>query len=247
MGSRSRRTRKQNHQFNDAEVIEDTRKKFKKAQNFHLKQIQPLTDNQEQSFRSFWEGQNLVLHGCAGSGKTYISLYLGLNDLLKGDFKKIIIVRSAVMTRDQGFLPGTLQEKMAQYEVPYKDIFQDLFGRADAYDMFKKKNAVEFMSTSFLRGLTFDDALIVIDEFQNMTFHELSTVLMRVGNNSKVIVCGDIEQDDLGHKQKRESTGAEQFIRVAQKMKCFDVIRFNENDIVRSGFVKQFILAARQV
>lgn len=246
MGKRSRKPR---HEYPEGfGTVEETRR-YKKGPKdpFSLKEIKPLTNNQEASFRSFWEGKNLVLHGCAGTGKTYISLFLGLNDLLKGVFKKIIIVRSAVTTRDQGFLPGTLQEKMAQYEAPYRDICQDLFGRGDAYDLMKKRGTVEFMSTSFLRGLTFDDSLVIIDEFQNMTFHELSTVLMRVGNNTKVIVCGDVEQDDLGHRQKREYTGAEQFIRVAHKMSVFDVVQFDENDIVRSGFVKQLIVASRQI
>jgi phosphate starvation-inducible protein PhoH len=214
---------------------------------FGMKQIVPITDNQEVLFESYREGKNLLAVGSAGTGKTYISLYLALKDVMaKNDYKEIIIVRSTVQSREQGHMPGDAKEKAAYFEVPYADIVNDLFNRADAYTIMKQKNMIRFMSTSFIRGLTFDDALIIVDECQNMRWDEIRTIMTRVGEGSRIIFCGDTKQDDLhASKNRMDVSGLRQFKRVIDKMstECFDTIEFTVNDIVRSGLVKEFIMA----
>lgn len=248
MGKRPNRRDEPPVEIEDTELTPEEEKNRRQKKvlnyNFKLKQIKPLTKNQDSAFHGYWGGKNLLLHGMAGTGKTYIAFYLALNDLLRGMFKRIVIVRSAVTTRDQGFLPGTLAEKMALYEAPYRDIFADLLGRRDGYDLLKKKENLDFMSTSFIRGITLDDAIIIIDEVQNLTDHEINSVLTRVGNNSKVIICGDFRQDDLKLTGKRsQESGIINLLRTAEKMSSFDIVEFKVEDIVRSGFVKEYIIA----
>ena len=151
-----------------------------------LREIEPLTRNQLKVFES---SKNLVLHGLAGTGKTFISCYLAFDDMAKNEYERLVIIRSAVPTRDIGFLPGTEKEKQSVYEEPYKDICIDLFGRGDAYQILKQKNIVDFMTTSFIRGITLRNAVIVIDECQNMSFHELDSIITRMGNHCRVIFC----------------------------------------------------------
>ena len=202
--------------------------------NFELREIEPLTRNQLKAFETT---DHLVLHGLAGTGKTFISSYLAFDDMAKGDFQKLIIIRSAVPTRDIGFLPGTEKEKSSVYEEPYKDISNDLFSRGDAYEILKQKNIVEFMTTSFIRGITLRDAVILIDECQNMSFHELDSINTRIGENCRVIFCGDFRQADL------RSNGLKDFFRVLERMHAFTFIEFEVEDIVRSDFVKQYIIS----
>jgi phosphate starvation-inducible protein PhoH len=202
--------------------------------NFELREIEPLTRNQLKAFETT---DHLVLHGLAGTGKTFISSYLAFDDMAKGDFQKLIIIRSAVPTRDIGFLPGTEKEKSSVYEEPYKDISNDLFSRGDAYEILKQKNIVEFMTTSFIRGITLRDAVILIDECQNMSFHELDSIITRIGENCRVIFCGDFRQADL------RSNGLKDFFRVLERMHTFTFIEFEVEDIVRSDFVKQYIIS----
>ena len=202
--------------------------------NFELREIEPLTRNQLKAFETT---DHLVLHGLAGTGKTFISSYLAFDDMAKGDFQKLIIIRSAVPTRDIGFLPGTEKEKSSVYEEPYKDISNDLFSRGDAYEILKQKNIVEFMTTSFIRGITLRDAVILIDECQNMSFHELDSIITRMGENCRVIFCGDFRQADL------RGNGIKDFFRVLERMLLFTFIEFEIEDIVRSDFVKQYIIS----
>lgn len=211
-----------------------------------LKIVTPLTYNQEEAFREWFEGQNLCLFGSAGAGKSFLACFMALDAVLKRHQEKIIIVRSIVPSRDVGFLPGTRAEKAEPYELPYHDIFHELMGRKSTYEDMKKAAKVEFIETSFVRGLTWDNAVIIVDEFQNLTFHEINSIMTRVGNNSRVIVSGDILQTDLSGKGK-EITGAERFLRVIQEMKAFSSIHFTVNDIVRSGFVKSWIMATEAV
>lgn len=211
--------------------------------NFRLKDIKPLTENQESVFHSYFSGQNVLMYGCAGSGKSFISLYLALNDLIAGKYKKIIIVRSAVASREVGFLPGTLAEKLAFYELPYQDMVSDLAQLPGAYDWLKSKDMLEFLSTSFVRGITLDDCIIIIDEAQNMLLHELSSILTRVGKNTKVFICGDTRQNDLAHAKGKQESGLPQMVNIAKHMKSFGVVEFQVKDIVRSGFVYDFLLA----
>lgn len=207
--------------------------------NLVLQEIEPLTQNQLIAFES---QKNLVLHGVAGTGKTYISLYLALDDMTKGLYQQTVLIRSAVSTRDMGFLPGTDKEKAAVYEEPYKDICIELFQRGDAYEMLKKQGLVHFMTTSFIRGVTLRNATIIVDECQNMSFHELDSIITRIGEGCRVIFCGDFRQTDFTERS-REKTGLPAFLRVLKAMDEFDMIDFTVKDIVRSDFVKKYIIA----
>jgi phosphate starvation-inducible PhoH-like protein len=214
---------------------------------FGMKQITPITDNQDRLFDSYNQGKNILAIGSAGTGKTYISLYLALKDVMaKNQYKEIIIIRSSVQSREQGHMPGDAKDKMAHFEAPYIDIVNDLFERGDAYQIMKQKNLIRFMSTSFIRGLTFDNALILVDECQNMRWDEIRTIMTRVGEGSKIMLCGDTKQDDLAcSKNRLDVSGLRQFKRVIDKMgsNCFDTIEFTVDDIVRSGLVREFIIA----
>jgi phosphate starvation-inducible protein PhoH len=203
-----------------------------------LHEIEPLTLNQVKAFES---KKNLILHGLAGTGKTFISSYLAYDDMSKGIYDKLVIIRSAVPTRDMGFLPGTEKEKASVYEEPYKDIANELFQRGDAYGIMKQKNLVEFMTTSFIRGITLRDAVIIIDECQNMSFHELDSIITRMGENCRVIFCGDFRQADL------KQNGMKDFMQILKRMELFDFIDFQVEDIVRSDFVKSYIIAKNEL
>ena len=210
-----------------------------------LKQIKPKNDAQRQVFESFYEN-HLLLHGYAGTGKTYLSLYLALKEILEyPKFHKIIIVRSAVQTRDQGFMPGTAEEKMAHYERPYYDAVNDLCGRGDAYDILCNRGSIEFMSTSFIRGITLDHAIVIVDEVQNMTFQELDTIMTRIGKNSKIVFCGDFRQSDL--RRDKEKSGLVDFMKVLDQVKGIEHIEFQIDDIVRSGITKSYIIARAEM
>lgn len=210
--------------------------------NFTLRTIDPLTVNQEKTFESWEDGQNLLLVGTAGTGKSFLSAYLGMKSVIEDkQSNKLTIVRSVVPTRDMGYLPGSNKEKSKVYEAPYYSIFSELFGRGDAYDYLKNKNMVEFMTTSFVRGITINDSIILVDEFQNMTPGELHSIFTRVGKNCRIIFAGDIKQTDLNGK--REESGFKDFFKVINKMREFDTVEFTRDDIVRSNIVKSYIIA----
>jgi len=210
--------------------------------HFELRKITPLTPNQEKTFNAYNQGYNLILHGYAGTGKSYISLYLALKEILSGSqiYDKIVIVRSVVPSRDIGFLPGSIKDKIKVYEEPYKEICDNLFGRGDGYDVLKMKGLIEFTTTSFLRGTTFNNAIVIVDELQNMTFPELDTVMTRMGEKSKVMFCGDFRQTDL--TKEAEKSGIKHFINITKKMSRFEYVEFEKQDIVRSGLVKDYII-----
>lgn len=217
-------------------------------QSFRLKKIAPMTDTQSDVFDAYYENFNLFLYGVAGTGKTYISLYLALKEVLNPNspYRKVYVVRSSVPSRDMGFMPGKLQDKMAVYEAPYISMLNDLFGRGDAYEVAVQKRCFEMISTSFLRGTTFENAIVIADEIQNMSFQELDTLITRIGNNAKVIMCGDIEQCDL-IRNKYDTTGLPAFKKILDGMQSFDFVEFQAEDIVRSGLVKEYILQKRNV
>lgn len=215
----------------------------------NLKEIVPLTENQTKTFEAFQQrGKNLLLHGSAGTGKTFLSLYLSLLEVVQkssSKYKSIVIIRSVVPTRDIGFLPGTLQEKSKVYENPYEDICCELFGRGDAYQILKKKELIEFTTTSFLRGLTLRNCIIIVDEVNNMTFHELDSVISRVGTNAKIIFAGDYSQTDLTNWKDQD--GLLDFMDILQEMNSFEFVEFGIEDIVRSGLVKEYLLAKHRL
>ena len=216
---------------------------------FAMKKIEPMTKNQRILFQEYSDSQNLLAIGSAGTGKTYISLYLALKDVMdRNEYKEIIIIRSSVQSREQGHMPGGAQEKMANFEAPYVDIVNDLFERADGYDIMKQKKMIRFMSTSFIRGLTFDNAVIIVDECQNMRLDELRTIITRVGEGSKIIFCGDTKQDDLDcSKNRMDVSGLRKFKQILDRMECFSTIQFTVDDVVRSGLVKEFIISEEEL
>ena len=214
--------------------------------NLSLKHFEPLTANQKLTYQNF-NHKNLMLHGMAGTGKSFISLYLSLKEVIKSEsiYKKVVIVRSVVPTRDMGFLPGNNKEKTKVYEAPYYAICTELFGRGDAYEILKSRGLVDFISTSFIRGITLNDCIIVVDEIANLTLHELDSIITRVGKNCKIIFSGDFSQSDFTREQDRN--GLKDFMRIIERMKSFEFIEFNENDIVRSAMVKEYIISKHRL
>lgn len=225
--------------------------KFPRIQqlNFELNHIQPITDNQIKTFQAYNQGDNLFLHGCAGTGKTFISMYLALKEIEDGRSRrnKLVIIRTAQSSKDIGFLPGDEKRKLEVYEVPYKAICAELYHRDDAYEILKQKGLIEFHSTSFLRGTTIDNSIILIDECQNQRYVELRTVLTRTGDRSRVILCGDTKQDDLTSERYKESSGLADMMRVFGRMNDMSAVQFEIDDIVRSGFVRDFIIAENEL
>ena len=210
-------------------------------------QITPANDRQKKVFDNFYNDQNLFLYGVAGTGKSFISIYLALEQILSGlsVMEKMVIIRSAVQTREQGFLPGKVKEKMEEYEKPYEAICTKLFDKEDAYKTLRSKHIVDFVSTSFLRSMTFDDSIIIVDECQNMTIHELDTVITRVGKNCRIIFCGDVRQVDL--QKRKEMSGVNDFVKIIKAMRLFSFVEFGVDHIVRGPLVKQYIKTRLQL
>lgn len=218
-----------------------------------MREIEPLTENQKLLYKSYEASQNIVAYGCAGTGKTFITLYNALQDVLdeRSPYEKIYIVRSLVATREIGFLPGDHEDKSSLYQIPYKNMVKYMFQMPDdasfemLYGNLKLQGTISFWSTSFIRGTTLDNAIIIVDEFQNLNFHELDSIITRVGENSKIMFCGDATQSDL--IKTNEKNGIVDFMKVLRIMPSFDVIEFGVEDIVRSGLVKEYILAKMEL
>jgi phosphate starvation-inducible protein PhoH and related proteins len=205
-----------------------------------LLDIIPLTQNQRKTFNAFHMNKNLFLHGVAGTGKTFISIYLSLKEIFRGYYDKIVIYRSVVPSRDMGFLPGSAKEKARVYEMPYHGICARLFNRPDAYDYLKSKGMIEFESTSFVRGITLENCIVLIDEMQNLGSQEFNSIITRVGDNCRVIFCGDIRQNDLD--RRKEKSGLSDFYKIIDHMPSFESVEFTVDDVVRSKLVKEYIL-----
>ena len=214
----------------------------------HLVNIRPKTANQSLAFQSYADGYHLVMAGSAGVGKSFLAMYLALKDVLNPStpYEKLVIVRSTVPTRNQGFLPGSAAEKQAIYELPYKAIAKELINHpsiGDAYEKLKSQKSLEFISTSFVRGITIDNAIIVVDEFQNCSMQELDSIVTRVGQNCKIVFCGDTKQTDLD-RDKHEHI---KFLEILNEMKMFKIIRFGVGDIVRSGIVRSYLITKEKL
>jgi len=218
-------------------------RKKKPINNEYLVDISPLTDNQKILFDSYKQQKNVVAYGVAGTGKTFIATYLATQEVLSNynDTRSLHIIRSVVPTRDMGFLPGNQREKSKVYEAPYYAIFTELFERGDAYEILKGREQVHFTTTSFIRGLTINDAVVIVDECQNMTYHELDSIITRLGDNCKIVFCGDFRQSDFRFQDERN--GVIEFMKVIKRMKSFDFIEFDKHDIVRSDLVKEYIIS----
>lgn len=211
--------------------------------------FEPLTENQALAQDAWEDNKHLMLIGSAGSGKTFIGLNFAIQEVDKKDsgVRKIVIIRSSVSVRDVGFMPGNAKEKARHYEAPYVSVINQTFGRGDAYDVMKGKGKIDFMLTSFLRGTTFDDCVIIVDEVQNMSFQELNTIITRIGVNSRIIFCGDTKQDDLTSERFKETSGLRQFISIINRLNEFETVQFTTDDIVRSDLVKSYIIAKEQL
>ena len=219
----------------------------------HLKTIEPLTDNQTKVFDAYGEGKHLVLHGAAGTGKTFISLYLALESVLNPEtpYEKVYMVRSLVPTREIGFLPGDAEDKSDLYQTPYRNMVRYMFNMPDEgafrilYDNLRGQGSIDFWSTSFLRGVTLDRAIIIVDEFSNLNFHELDSITTRVGQDSRIIFSGDYSQSDL--VKANERTGVLDFMKITQAMESFSCTEFGINDIVRSGFIREYLISKHEM
>ena len=205
-------------------------------------EIEPLTDNQQKAFKAYENENSLVLAGSAGTGKTFMALSLALEDVLYREtrYDKVVIVRSIVPTRDIGYLPGNEEEKKDAYTGPYRSACTELFQDPEAWEKLKAQGHVEFLSTSFIRGINIHNAVVVIDEMQNLTFHELDSVITRIGRNCKFVMCGDYYQSDFDKEKDR--TGILRFLEIIESLNNFTVIEFGWEDIVRSDFVRDYIM-----
>ena len=233
-----------------------TAKQMKRKKPIHseyLLDIDPLTENQTRLFESYKEGKNIIAYGAAGTGKTFITLYNAVRDVLDPNtpYERVYLVRSLVATREIGFLPGTHEDKADIYQIPYKNMVKYMFQMpSDAdfemlYGNLKNQETIRFWSTSFLRGATLDNAIIIVDEFQNLNFHELDSIVTRVGENTKIMMCGDATQSDL--VKTSEKNGIVDFMKILQLMPSFDIIEFGLDDIIRSGLVKEYLMYKREL
>jgi len=228
-------------------------KRKKPIGNTYLLDIEPITDNQKKLFDSYADGKHLVAYGTAGTGKTFISLYNALADVLDETtpYERIYLVRSLVSTREIGFLPGDHEDKADIYQIPYKNMVKYMFQMpTDAdfemlYGNLKAQETIKFWSTSFIRGTTLDNAIVIVDEFQNLNFHELDSIITRIGENSRIIFSGDASQSDLVKTNDRN--GIHDFLNILRKMPSFDIIEYGIDDIVRSGLVKEYIISKLEV
>ncbi len=248
----ARRNRKEDQQIGIGLTAKQAKRK-KPINADLIREIEPLTENQKLLYDAYKSNQNIVAYGCAGTGKTFITLYNALRDVLdeRTPYEKIYIVRSLVATREIGFLPGDHEDKSSLYQIPYKNMVKYMFQMPDdasfemLYGNLKLQGTISFWSTSFIRGTTLDNAIIIVDEFQNLNFHELDSIITRVGENSKIMFCGDATQSDL--IKTNEKNGIIDFMKILRVMPSIDIIEFNVEDIVRSGFVKEYILAKMEI
>ena len=218
-----------------------------------LLNIEPLTENQRNLFALYDEGKHLVAHGVAGSGKTFLCLFKALQDVLNEytPYEKIYIVRSLVPTREIGFLPGSHEDKSSLYQIPYKNMVQYMFQMpSDAdfemlYGNLKSQETISFWSTSFIRGTTLDNCIIIVDELENLNFHELDSIITRVGENTKILFCGDASQSDL--VRLNEKNGVIDFMKIIRSMPSFGIVEFGVDDVIRSGLIKEYLIAKMEL
>jgi predicted ribonuclease YlaK len=234
-------TKKPKQQAQEQDVLTQT-KKLPRLKIEHMQRVDPMSDNQSKAFHGYHKGKNLILSGSAGTGKTFIAMYLALKEMLEGNgpYKKVVIIRSIVPTRDIGFLPGDEAEKKEAYMLPYIEICNELFNDKLAFEKLQDHGQIEFLSTSFIRGTTLNNCIIILDEMQNCVFRELDTVITRVGSRAKFIMCGDYYQSDFDKKTDKD--GVLSFLKIVDSMNSFTHVEFTWADIVRSDFVRDYIV-----
>jgi predicted ribonuclease YlaK len=224
--------------FEDADLV----KKLPRLKIEQMQRIDPMSNNQSKAFHGYHKEKNLILSGSAGTGKTFVAMYLALKEVLEGNgpYKKVVIIRSIVPTRDIGFLPGDEAEKKEAYMMPYIEICNELFKDKLAFQKLQDHGQIEFLSTSFIRGTTLNNCIIILDEMQNCVFRELDTVITRVGSRARFIMCGDYYQSDFDKKTDKE--GILNFLKIVDAMNSFVHVEFTWADIVRSDFVRDYIV-----
>ena len=245
----SSRKRKSSNQSIGIGLTAKQMKRKKPINKEFIAKVEPLTENQKRLFDAYDAGKNIVAYGAAGTGKTFITLYKALCEVLdeNSPYEKLYIVRSLVATREIGFLPGDHEDKAALYQIPYKNMVKYMFYMPTdsdfdmLYGNLKSQETISFWSTSFLRGTTLDKAIVIVDEFQNLNFHELDSIMTRVGEDTKIMFCGDASQTDL--VKSYEKSGIMDFMKIVQAMTSMETIEFGLDDIVRSGLVKEYLLA----
>jgi predicted ribonuclease YlaK len=248
MPVRTRKTKVNGNGNTNAMSTKQMRRK-KPINTDHLTNITPLTEGQKKVFQCWEDGKNLVLHGAAGTGKTFVSLYLALKEVLDPNtpYEKIYVVRSLVPTREIGFLPGDHEDKSALYQIPYKHMVKYMFEMPDdnsfemLYDNLRAQETISFWSTSYIRGVTLDNCIIIVDEFSNLNFHELDSMITRVGQDARIVFSGDISQSDL--VKQNERNGILDFMKILETMDEFSCIEFGVEDIVRSGLVRSYLIS----
>lgn len=228
-------------QFQEQDILPSV-KKLPRLKIENLQRIDPMSDNQSKAFHGYHKDKNLILSGSAGTGKTFIAMYLALKEMLEGNsqYKKVVIIRSIVPTRDIGFLPGDEAEKKEAYMLPYTEICNELFNDKLAFEKLQDHGQIEFLSTSFIRGTTLNNCVIILDEMQNCVFRELDTVITRVGSRARFIMCGDYYQSDFDKKTDKD--GVLSFLKIVDAMNSFVHVEFKWADIVRSDFVRDYIV-----
>lgn len=245
MSDRSNRLTRRQQRLSEKTTQKPKREKEVNSSNLQLKHVAPVTDNQIKAFNSYDDGQHLCMLGSAGTGKTYCALYLALKDVLdkRTPYKRVVIVRTAQPTKQIGFLPGKEKDKMEVYEVAYRGLCAELFGRGDAYEVCKQKGLIEFLGTSFLRGVTIDEAIVIVEEVQGMSWMEIHTLFSRLGSDARLIISGDTKQDDLTSARYNQKSGIAPMIKVLSRISSIDLVTFGIDDIVRSGWVREWITA----
>jgi|TARA_B110000908_G_scaffold116627_1_gene136697 phosphate starvation-inducible PhoH-like protein len=208
----------------------------------HLRTFDPLTENQKSCFDAWKDGNHLMMYGTAGTGKTFLGLYFALEQVMEksNTIEKLVVVRSVVPTREIGYLPGTLEEKLSAYTAPYIPLVSSMFEDGEAYRKLVVDSKLQIMSTSHIRGLTLDNTIVLVDECQNLTFHELDSIITRLGHNSRIIFAGDYRQSDFTRESDKK--GIKDFINIVEQLKNFSCVEFQWQDIVRSDFVRDYIM-----
>ena len=232
-----------------AETSDKVLKRKRPINSQYLLDIEPLTPAQDKVFADWANDKNLYLYGAAGTGKTFVALYLALRAVFDDHtpYDKIYIVRSLVATREIGFLPGDHEDKSFLYQIPYKQMVQYMFEMPDddsfenLYNNLKVQDTISFWSTSFIRGTTLDRSIVIVDECQNLNFHELDSIMTRVGEDTKIMFCGDALQSDL--VKTNERNGVYNFLGIIRNMEEFGVTEFGIPDIVRSGLIRSYLIA----
>ena len=218
----------------------------------NLLPIEAIGPAQTEAFAKYKENKNLFLTGSAGTGKTFVLLYLAFADVFDDEspYDKVILIRSLLPSRDAGFHSGSLEEKANYYQAPYRQLVKFLFEMqskdefAALWDLLIEQESVEFQTTSFLRGQTFDNAIIICDEAQNLNFAELDTVMCRVGQNTKIMFSGDEAQTAFINNDDKE--GMYNFQGILGEMEECEVIKFGIGDILRSGLCRSYLIAKEQ-